>query len=706
MTLIPSAQAETMEKLFEYSLEELIQLEVVEVSAQRRVEQQQEVPIAISSINRRTLELFNAQKSLDLQQMVPGLTFTQSLSSSAIFLRGVGSSYSAAGGESPITLYVDDVYYGSTASAFFPLYDVAYIDVLKGPQGTLFGRNATGGVINIRTIGPTPDDFAQISARVGNYDLFQAQGHFSGQLTSSWRGQLSTLHSQHNGYGHNTVTGSPTYFNETQAVRGKLEGSYDSSKIRLSAHWSEEEDMNGVALSYFPESVNRFTGTALYSGLYNTTGDTENRNLNNQKGLNLRVEYELDWARLTSISAYHETGLDLVQDGDRTPLPTLLRQLKTEANTKLQEIHLLAPDHSRLNWIVGLFYMDEESAYLSPGTSLTNPQVTTLFDTQQETQSFALFAQATWPLSDTTQLTLGFRETRDRREARHYQQQIQTEGSVLEVSEQAADNWSELTWRFALDHQLSDNHMAYASYNRGFKAGLFNTAPFNSTPVKPENLDAYEVGLKSAFLNHRLTLNSALYYYKYKDMQVQSNVSNDVATFNILQNAAQATIKGLEMEFQYALSQSCLVQGGYAWVEGQYDEIFGVSFAVPNEDQGNSRISLDMTNLALMRTPKHSLNLALLYRMESQFGSFDITGALSHNSEYYFEAAHITNQEPLTLVNAAVTWTSLNENWQVKLWGSNLTNEIRYLNANAIPPGDIYSPAAPRTFGLELARHF
>ncbi len=346
------------------------------------------------------------------------------------------------------------------------------------------------------------------------------------------------------------------------------------------------------------------------------------------------------------------------------------------------------------------------SAYESPETKLITATQTKYFDTQENTQSIAVFGQTTYLLNTATNLTMGLRVTNDKRDVEHKELIVNSDDSTSETEGDASDSWAEPTWRFALDHQFKEKIMGYASYNRGFKAGLFNMSPFNSLAVNPETLDAFELGLKTVSFNNRLRLNSAIYHYKYKDLQVQGNVSIDSATFNILFNAASATINGLDLDAEWVATENLHLRAGLALIEGQYDTIQGVPFSIPNDSSGNTRISQDMTNLTLFRTPKRSANMAATYQVPASFGKIKINTSFSYNSEYFFDAAKITKQKPLTIINASIEWSNHANDWAVSLWGRNLTDELRVINANAIPTGDLYSPADPRTFGLKLAHSF
>lgn len=702
-----SSVAQEERDLFDYSLKELLTLQVLEVTAQRQSEKLQDVPIAITKITPEKLDSFSTTKSNDLQFLVPGMTITQSLSSSASFLRGVGSAYSAAGGESPIAYYIDDVYRSSTSGTVFNLNNIESIEVLKGPQGTLFGRNATGGVVNVRTKEPSDVKEGEISVEIGNYNYASASAYVTGPLSDSINGNLSVHISDDDGYGKNTITGEDAYDHKTQAYTGKLNTLFGETSIKASANWSENINMDGIALNYHPGSVNSFTNTALYAGDFNTTGNVNNENTITQYGASIRIESPLDWAVFKSISAFQSTEINLIQDGDRTPLPIIERRIGSLAQAFTQELQLLSPSDSHTNWILGAFIMDEQSEYKFPETRLIRQGRERSTQAEQTTESYALFGQATMPLSENTCLSFGLRQTYDRREATNKDIFVSNEGILLdETYATTFDSWSEPTWRLAVHHHFTTEIMGYLSYNRGFKAGLFNMSPFNPLPVNPEILDAVEIGFKTVLLEERLRLNTAAYHYNYDNLQVQGNVEVDDATFNILFNAASAQITGLDIDAELIVNENLFLSAGIAYIDGEYDQIRGVPFSTPNPEGGNMRSYRDLNGLSLFRTPKYSGNLSATYDIPSKHGDFMVTASCSYNSEYYFDAAHITKQESMLYANASLTWTAPSNEWSLSLWGRNLTNELRIANANSIPPGDLFSPTAPRTYGVRATRAF
>lgn len=700
-----SLAEESHNDLFSYSLEDLLEVEFIEVSAQRYIQPLQEVPISVTALSQERLNSFAAISSRDLQQLVPGLTFTQSLSSSAMFIRGVGSSYSPAGGESPIALYVDDVYRSSTASAFFDLTNIESIEVLKGPQGTLFGRNASGGVINVRTTSYSSAQDHSLTLESGNYGQLSISGYAGTEFDTDSSANLFFKHSKHDGFGENLVTGSNTFYDKQSVVNAKLSTSWDNTNLDILFDWSEQTDMAGVALLYLPESINRFTDSALYAGDYNTTGDTENRNTNQQIGASIVITSDMEWGTFKSISGFRHTGIELVQDGDRTPLARTIREIKNSDDTFTQEFQLLSKPNTTISWVLGGYFLDQKVEYHFPDTQLTT-NVIRNSETLATTESFALYGQGTFMVFNNTNLSLGLRYTNDSKSVDD-RQVITNNNNQKSMRGNAQGSWSELTWRIAIDHHFSKKTMGYISYNRGFKGGTFNIVPFAPDAIDPEILDSFEIGFKYLSEDQAVRVNSSAYYYSYDDLQVQGNATEGDSVFNVLFNAAKATIKGLEVDAEYALSQSIRLRAGLALIDGQYDEIIGVPFAVPEENgEGNKITTPTLTDVALLRTPDFSANFSTVYNYSNDIGLFTFTLSASYNSEYFFDAAHITKQSPTTMMNASLLWSSHESPWAIQLWGRNLLNELRYTNANAIRFGNVFSPGEPRMFGVKASYRF
>lgn len=683
-------------------------LEEVVVTAQRRSERLQDVPISVQALTAQAIDEFGANRSEDLQALVPGMTFTQSLASSAPFLRGVGSSYSAAGGESPVAFYIDDVYRSSTSAAFFGLHDIQSLEVLKGPQGTLFGRNATGGVVNVTTRDPGRTFEGKASVDYGNYNRLEGSAYLAGPLGDKVAGSLTLNSTDRKGFGTNTVTGNDAFFHRGSFYGGKLLFDVGNTRLRLSADWSRDIDQNGVVLAYFPGSVNSTTRRAEYAGDYNTTGEIDGRTTNTQYGGSLRTDTDLGWGEFRSITAYRTTELYLTQDGDRTPTFSQVRKVSTQAPAWTEELQLLSAANARINWIVGAFLMDERSRYAFPATQLTTTTQTQYSDAEQTTRSYSVFGQATLPLGAKTNLTGGLRETQDKRRARDREQFVTTAGVTTQTTGAAAQDWSKLTWRLALDHKFTPDVMAYASHSRGFKSGLFNLSPFNALPVNPETLDSTEVGVKAILFDQRVRINASAYHYDYQDMQVQGNTTINNVTFNILFNAASATVNGFDVDSEFVVTDRFHVRAGFAMVDGKYDILRGAPFATPRPvaTGGNLVTTQDAYGLALFRTPKYSANLLATYAVPTSVGKITLAAAGSYSSEYFFEAAHLVSQPALTMFNASVAWSDRSEQWGVRLWGRNLSDQLRFTNANAIAAGNVYSPGEPRTIGINVSRAF
>jgi iron complex outermembrane recepter protein len=682
------------------------QLSEIVVTAQKRSENAQRVPIAVQAFDGQALASLGVSRTEDLAAAVPGLSFTQALAAATPFLRGVGSAYSTAGTESPVAFYVDDVYRASASAGLLALRNVRSLEVLKGPQGTLFGRNATGGVVNIATADPKNELSFDGSISYGNHDQIEADAFISLPLGPNLSFGATGYLLDHDGYGTNKVTGNEAYYQNTKFVQGKLRFESGGTDIVLSADYGRDLNQNGVGFLYFPGSVNSFTKVAEYAGDYTLTGNVDPYNLNVQYGGALKVEQELGDVTLKSITAYRVTDVDTQQDADRTPIQSQTQIYDTISRTFTQEVQLIGPSNRKLTWILGLFYLRDKTLFEFPNSKLITAALTTQYDNSQLSHSYAGFGQATLALGDRTNLTVGLRYTRDERDSSARNVLIRTTGTT-ETNASASAAWEKLTYRFALDHRLGEDVMVYASYNRGFKSGLFSLIPFSSTPVNPEILDAYEVGLKSQLFG-RLRLNVSAYHYDYKDIQVSVNVVNNGVTTPRLLNAAKATINGFDLDAELLVSRGFRLRGGFAYVDGKYDSFPGAPFFTPNAVTvgGNTQTTVDAAGTRLFRTPKFSANLTATYEVETKQGTFLLTGGYSHSSSYTFAASELVKQPKLDLFNASVTWTDPSDTFSVRLWGRNLTNKLYYVNATEIASGNLFNPAAPRTYGVTLGAKF
>ncbi len=666
------------------------QLEEIVVTAQHRSQRLQEVPLAVTSLSASALNQQGVSSTSDLSQAVPGLVFTSQLSAANAYIRGVGSQLFGPTSESPVAVYVDDVYIANPQGNIFSLAGTRQIDVLNGPQGTLFGRNATGGVIQIQTLDPGKDLKLDMSGTYGNYDFVGASGYVSGGLTETVSASLSALYeNQGKGYGRNLFTGG--YVNQQARHNISLRNKWlvelpTNTVIRLSADYARLGNTNSYQR---PQgSVSPLPGAAApigYPGEYNSNVGLPNFTRLKTGGVSMKVDQEVGAMALTSITAYRELRNRNALDQDQSSVAAIDLTWQTRFHSFSQELRLQNRSSGKFNWIVGAFYYNATGAFkdlLAGGATLID------YDAQKS-ESYAAFGQATLELFEHLNLTGGIRYTTDK-------QTFRLPSFALRANQKA----NKATYRVALDYKFSPDILGYVSYNTGFKSGGFNLlAPGNA--FRPEELDALEFGLKTEFFDRSVRLNLGGFFYRYKDQQVSiPSIGGD-----IIANAAGARIKGFEASLDYKPSSRFKLSGGLSLMDGHYTDYPGFQSYDTNGNSVGGPVNLKGRDT--VQTPEFVGNISGQYTLPTEVGDFSASVGIQHNGGFFAAPDNRLEQPSYTLVNSSLSWLSNDKAIEVKLWGRNLFDDRYYIlqSPNRAPIGDTQIQAPPRTFGITLSYH-
>ncbi|MCG2840903.1 TonB-dependent receptor [Sandaracinobacter sp. RS1-74] len=718
------------------------------VTAQRRGQSLQEVPIAITAVTAETTSALNIQTAQDVTQLVPGFTFQRQASGASPFIRGVGSTSSFIGNEPSVAYFVDDSYIANGNAAIFEFNNIEMIEVLKGPQGTLFGRNATGGVIHVRTRDPSFTPTADLAFSYGNYNTINAQVYASAPITDNIAVNVSAFRVyQGDGWGVNVLDGQEVFKNSGWGVRSKLLArAGDNTDILLSGTFSNRNSSQGIAMRSVSGTYG-FAGAnpdALGAGFYDSVSSAGVNNYYDTEFmlLSAKIDHDFGAVRFVSISTYSDTTTNFRFDLDAAPMNILNATVLNEGKTFTQEIQLLSNNSSRLEWIVGGYFLKDNSlfhlvgdglAFASYGVGTTQTQ-----RARQKTTSIAVFGQGTYEIVDNLKLTLGLRYTNDRRtESEGGGSLIAANGDVIVQSGPfgSKTTFGKVTGRAAIDYRLNEDILLYASFNRGFKSGVYNLPGYSpgSTsplpPVKPEVLDAFAVGFKSDLFDRLARLNVEAFYYDFTNIQFQNNVPPPNAG-TILSNAGKAEIKGMEAELQIVPSNRLTIMANISVIDGKYTEFpngptffpqppnapipipAGCNFTVYPTAGGGAPAAqrfCDLTGSKTVNTPPFAATVSVLYDIPTPIGDFSLAGSYSRGGNYFSEPHNLqTVHQPITnLVNASITWRNPGDDISIKLWANNLTDQEYYSYvANGGSSGPKYSPASPRTYGITLGAHF
>lgn len=714
--------------------EETTSVDDIIVTAQRRSQALLDVPLAISALNTETLTSKGITNSANLATAVPNLQVSSPYGNTQpnFSLRGisVANEYNA-NQASPVGVYIDDVYIASRTSQGMGLFDLDRVEVLRGPQGTLFGRNTTGGAINFITMRPDLSGTeGRVEAGYANFNTFSAQGAFETTLVENEVGVRAAV---------NYINGDGQI--ENIAPGGRDANSVDTLQGRLSVRWNPNDGPLDLNLRAY---AGRDRGSqAGVHGLFGPTNGTdffevsENRIGDNETeawGVALNAAVELSpTMTVTSITSVDGGSQDLQQAADGSPLDILDINWKSDFDQFSQELRLNY-DTETINAVFGGFYGTDEITtdnLFNIGSAL-GPGVNGGFLQHyiQERKSWAIFAQSDFVLTPKVTVTAGVRYTKDDAEYRDgfaYLFAGNVDGPITPLAttvpcptpagtcpyDPAAryeiDGDSDaLTGRLALSYTFDSGVLAYASYSRGYRSGAFNGGGYTSsigiTYIEPEEVNAYEAGLKGRFMDDRLTLSSAAFYYDYSNQQVQDTRAGPVS---FLVNAPKSEVYGAEVEFGYRATPDFRLNGSLGYLNATYSELTlqGVDLSgndLPFAPNLTAQLGFDWT-VARPAGGELIFSPTVSYFSRQYFSPFNeanATGTGQVNSEL--------QQDAYAKVNASLSWSR--DDLTVRGFVNNVFEEETYSYGldlrGAGFPFNFLVPATPRTYGFTVSKAF
>lgn len=719
LPLSTSAIAQTQESQESLVIEEIV------VTARRREESLQDVPLAVTAISGDELALRGASDISELAQSIPSVTLEASRATNSTltaFIRGVGQQDPLAGFEQGVALYLDDVYLARPQGALLDLYDVERVEVLRGPQGTLYGRNAVGGAIKYVTRRLSDETEFRLKASYGSYDQLDLVGTASGAVSDSLRIGATIASFNRDGYGENFTTGEDNYNKDVIGVRLSAEYEPTEDVLFRVSYDRTEDDSNPVAgFRPFPAA---FSGDAVLndvrdtsagaSQLPSTAGINGNNNVESE-GIHLSVDWALnDNLMLRSITAKREDFTESVIDFDSLAAIDFDAQVVYDNEQFSQEFQILYnTDH--LSWVTGVYFLDATAAndfdvvLGTLGTVAFGAPLTAFTGGVVDTESWSVFSDLTYDLNDLWSVSVGGRYTEDKRSADIFRANYLGVGSpnlgnpnavfLAATSDfEASRTFDDFSPRINLSYTPNDNTTIYAGYSQGWKAGSFDPRGANfSTPVveqgfEPETIDSYELGVKSTWWGGRAVTNVALFTSDYQDLQIPGSVGvdttgdgNNDSFVGTVTNAGQSEISGIELEANVLLSEKLTAQIAFSLLDAEIEEwiVNGVNVANQREVQN---------------TPETMANIALSYRTEAFNGDLVLTGNWSYKDDIFqFELpTAVLDQEAHDIVNASIVWINPEENFKLGLHGKNLTDEDIKTSGYCFGSG-----GCPSTLGLE-----
>ena len=683
--------------------------EAIVVTARRREENLQDVPISVSVKTGDQLDQLGAQNITALQEQTPNLTLQVARGSNSTiigFIRGVGQQDPLWGFEPGVGLYVDDVYIARPQAAVLDIFNVQRIEVLRGPQGTLYGRNTIGGAIKYVTE-PLATDAGHLTARgaFGSYN--QRDFVVSGSIPLTDRlavgGAIASL--TRDGFGENLTTGAEHYDKNVLA-------------FRLSADWNPTDDLS-IRFSHdrviddsAPKHGHReapngaLANYAVLPDPYDTRAGIGDHNHVQTTGYSVTAQWDTsETLTFKSITAFREGNTDTLIDFDGTPDPTLDVPAWYGDQQFTQEFQALF-NMGRLQGVAGVYYLNGVAAgAFDTGVGAIN---TTIYTTGKvDTQSIAAFTDLSFDITDQWAVSVGARWTRDERKGTVYRQNytgIRSPffGNAAAVPGLIRSNYTneltfeEVTPRFSITYEPSDDLTLYASYGRGYKSGGFDMrgdvvlTPATVNGYDPEFVNAYEVGFHASMFQNRARISGDVFYSDYQDVQItrqEPAPGGTIASF--VDNAAAATIKGVELEGTVFLTDHLNSVFSLGYVDGGYDEYHSNTVvANPAPPPATIVVPVDLSNITdIQNTPDWTASLAFNYTLPVYQGDLVFTPSMSYRSSYrMFETATpLLDEDGYTLVNMDLTWTRDDGRLKFGLHGANLTDELYHVGGYNFP---------------------
>lgn len=694
-------------------------LDEILVTAQKKTDNLQTVPLSLTAFTGDTLIRSNVEGIKDLAARTPSLNVDSfSPGQPRYFIRGIGGTSSDAGRDAAIGVFVDEVYMGRSAMTSTDFVDIDRVEILRGPQGTLFGRNVVGGAISYFTRKPDHEFRAQGALTVGNYDKIDGSFAVSGPLSDVVAAKLSFSSRNHGGYAFNETTGRDIETEHSNAFRGALRFHNDAVDIQLNADFSK---LTGTGnwwhlLREGPNSTGNANRNPRRGRNYTDDGFNRVRN----GGVSLNAQFESPMGNITSITAYRESrlrtrantqGLFVAEltDPDRNQFhhTLFIQEWDTDSKQFSQELRLASDISDSLSSVVGIYYFHEkaDTAYITDYRFLNfNVEGRRRFDASNVTDSYAAFANVAWNVTDRLILRGGLRWSRDEKDhvvvAGGNNYTPYRSGGVIVPGFTAPGRaaWSALTPSLSVNFQATPTKFFYASASRGFKSGGFSDTEIERlaamAPLDPEFAWNYEIGAKTEWFDRRLRLNASLFYTNYTDLQITliRQIDPNLPPLNTTGNAGKVVIKGLELEVNAVPVEGWNIYGNYAYIDSNIKELISGT--------------TDVSGNRLPRSPKHKFSIGTSYSTDVA-DKIRVTGRVeyTYSSSFFSSILNSPVDEIPNLKNLdlGLSFSTLDDKWSLELWGKNVTDKLNINTISEVPVREGYAQfMPPRTYGATL----
>jgi len=704
-------------------------VEELVVTARRREESLKDVPVAVTAVTGERLEATGAADITTLQQSTPNLTVQVARGSNSTlisFIRGVGQQDPLWGFEPGVGLYVDDVYIARPQGAVLDIFDIERMEVLRGPQGTLYGRNTIGGAIKYVTAKIDGEPEMRFKGQLGSYNQRDFIGSAKGMVSDTLGVGLTWASFDRDGYGSNLTTGAEHYNKDVAAARATVEFSPTPDLFfRLAGDivTDRSNPRHGHREVAAFNALNQpIPGGEVLPNVYDTRAGAGDKNRVESRGVSLLGEWSAsDSLTFKSISAYRagETAGEI--DFDTLPAPYLDIPARYSDHQFTQELQLLYSG-DRVQAVGGLFYLNATAAGAFD-TVLSQAALTIATAGHVDTESWSAFADVSFDLTEALTLSVGGRYTRDEKTGVVYRQNFTgirspLFGNPLAVPGlvrsdfTATDSYEKFTPRVSVSYDLNSELTGYASYSQGFKSGGFDMradailTPTSRDGYAPETVDSYEAGLKGYFFDRRLSLNTAVFYAQYQDQQVTLQTPVGASIASQVLNVGESHMSGAEVEGVAYLTPDLSANFALGYIKAEFDEYRALNPLTGRvEDFADSRV--------FQNTPEWTGAFSLTYQRDlGDKGKITFIPSASYRSSFsMFEIPSQLDQGAYWLYDASLVWTSESERYRVGLHGKNLGDETYRIGGYNFPGGlfansvtAYYGP--PQTVTLSLEAKF
>ena len=691
----------------------LAQLEEVIVTATRMgATDLQDTALAVTAFTSEDLERMVATDVRDLQHLTPGLVITENTGMAQVYIRGIGTNNVFAGSDPSSTIHVDGIYIARPVAMFNNFLDVERVEVLRGPQGTLYGRNSVGGTINVISRKPSLEAVeSKLQATLGDYDLARFEGYVSGPLSDSFALGIAAQWSKRDGYRENvTPSGEDMDDEDSTSIRAQaLWKASDSVQLVLRADYSEE-DIAAYGYHTFieppplPVAASIFGDFGKVSANYPQSLDRES------SGIGLDIDWDINdsWS-LKSLTAYRENEFLIQNDSDASELDIIRVFIDEDQDQFSQEFHFIG-NWSKATALIGLYYFEEDVLYTErTGINVVVAGISRRPQPELNTTTKAIFAEATFDLSDQWSVTVGGRYTDEKKDFTK-KDGVFLLGSpdpdpdtppgpqLVDLSfPEETGNYDEFTPSVGLQYHANEDVMVYGSIKKGFKSGGFNFTAILPGGYDSETMWSYEAGVKTTSKNQKARFNVAAFYYDVKDLQVQTFVvPGQVDT----SNAATATVKGIEFETIGQITDDFNLALNLAYLDAEY----GDYPEAPVSGGG----TFDASGNRLNSSPEWSGALIANYQHSFGANAFYARGEYAFQAKTFFTADNndVDRQGSYGLLGLSVGYLMNDGRYDISLWGRNLTDEEYITTSAGFSLVRAGRAGPPRSYGIRLTWNY